>query len=318
MARRIKLLVVACNSATAAALPTLQARLAESDAPAWRRSASSSPPRCRPWPPRAAAASASWPRPPPWPPAPTPTAIAATDPFVEVVSVPCGDLATRIECGTIDAPLVAAVRSHCAPLREAEVDTVILGCTHYPLVEPIIQRMLGPDVAIITSGRAARPPGRARPRHARARPPGHRARAPTASSARAIPRRSSARARASCSCRSARSSRSWSAPAGAPRGEPGMSAPERAGGRGAGRPAPDHDRAGLRPHGGRLGAHRLRRDARDLHGVRAGVRAALDGGPRPRLGHRGVRHAPRVDRRAQGRATSRRAGPTGARWRSSA
>jgi glutamate racemase len=79
-------------------------------------------------------------------------AIAATDPFVEVVSVPCGDLAARIECGTIDAPLLAAVRAHCAPLRDAEVDTVILGCTHYPLVEPIIQRMLGPDVAIITSG----------------------------------------------------------------------------------------------------------------------------------------------------------------------
>jgi glutamate racemase len=79
-------------------------------------------------------------------------AIAAMDPFVEVVSVPCGDLATRIEGGTIDHELVEAVRGYCAPLRAAQVDTVILGCTHYPLVRPIIQRMLGPGVPIITSG----------------------------------------------------------------------------------------------------------------------------------------------------------------------
>jgi glutamate racemase len=32
------------------------------------------------------------------------------------------------------------------------VDAVILGCTHYPLVRPIIQRMLGPETSIITSG----------------------------------------------------------------------------------------------------------------------------------------------------------------------
>jgi glutamate racemase len=32
------------------------------------------------------------------------------------------------------------------------VDTVILGCTHYPLVRPIIQRMLGPEAVIVTSG----------------------------------------------------------------------------------------------------------------------------------------------------------------------
>ena len=79
-------------------------------------------------------------------------AIAAIDPFVEVVSVPCGDLAMRIEEATIDEPLVEQVRGYCAPLREAGVDTVILGCTHYPLVRPIIQRMLGPEAAIVTSG----------------------------------------------------------------------------------------------------------------------------------------------------------------------
>jgi glutamate racemase len=58
----------------------------------------------------------------------------------------------RIEEATIDEPLVEQVRGYCAPLRAAGVDTVILGCTHYPLVRPIIQRMLGPEAAIVTSG----------------------------------------------------------------------------------------------------------------------------------------------------------------------
>jgi glutamate racemase len=81
-----------------------------------------------------------------------PAAIAAVDPFVEVVAVPCGELAMRIESGTIDERLMEEVRGYCAPLREAGVDTVILGSTHYPLVRPIIQRMLGPETAMITSG----------------------------------------------------------------------------------------------------------------------------------------------------------------------
>ena len=44
------------------------------------------------------------------------------------------------------------MRAYCAPLREAGVDTVILGCTHYPLVRPMLQRMLGRGVEIVTSG----------------------------------------------------------------------------------------------------------------------------------------------------------------------
>jgi glutamate racemase len=44
------------------------------------------------------------------------------------------------------------VREYCAPLRAASVDTVILGCTHYPLVAPMLQRILGRGVALVTSG----------------------------------------------------------------------------------------------------------------------------------------------------------------------
>jgi glutamate racemase len=47
---------------------------------------------------------------------------------------------------------VDTVRAYCAPLRAADVDTVILGCTHYPLVAPLLQRILGRGVALVTSG----------------------------------------------------------------------------------------------------------------------------------------------------------------------
>ena len=44
-----------------------------------------------------------------------------------------------------------AVREYAAPLKEAGVDTVILGCTHYPLIRPILQRVFGRDVTLVFS-----------------------------------------------------------------------------------------------------------------------------------------------------------------------
>ena len=68
---------------------------------------------------------------------------------------PGPDLAPIIQRGfPFDDALVATVRSYVAPLREADVDTVVLGCTHYPLIRPMLQRMLGRGVAIVTSGAA--------------------------------------------------------------------------------------------------------------------------------------------------------------------
>ena len=45
----------------------------------------------------------------------------------------------------------AAVREYAAPLKEAGVDTVILGCTHYPLIRPIFQRVFGRGVTLVFS-----------------------------------------------------------------------------------------------------------------------------------------------------------------------
>ena len=44
-----------------------------------------------------------------------------------------------------------AVREYAAPLKEAGVDTVILGCTHYPLIRPVFQRVFGRGVTLVFS-----------------------------------------------------------------------------------------------------------------------------------------------------------------------
>ena len=67
----------------------------------------------------------------------------------------CPGLARAIEAGPIDSPaLKALVAQHCAPLRALEVDTVVLGCTHYPFAAPLIQAALGSEVALIDTADA--------------------------------------------------------------------------------------------------------------------------------------------------------------------
>jgi glutamate racemase len=152
LARRIKLLVVACNSATSAALPALRERLLQTtlgvdvlgvvQPGAVRAVAATHNGRVGVLATRATIESGAY-----------AAAIAAADPFVEVTSVACPELAPMIETGfPHDQRVVDAVRGYCRPLRAAGVDTVVLGCTHYPLVRPIVQRMLGRDVELITSG----------------------------------------------------------------------------------------------------------------------------------------------------------------------
>jgi glutamate racemase len=152
LARRIKLLVVACNSATSAALPALRERLLQTtlgvdvlgvvQPGAVQAVAATRNGRVGVLATRATIASGAY-----------SAAIAAADPFVEVASVACPELAPMIETGfPHDQRVVDAVRRYCAPLRAAGVDTVVLGCTHYPLVRPIVQRMLGRGVELITSG----------------------------------------------------------------------------------------------------------------------------------------------------------------------
>jgi glutamate racemase len=72
-----------------------------------------------------------------------------------VTEVEAPDLAPFIQDGSpFDESVLEMARAYCAPLKRAGVDTLILGCTHYPLVAPMLQRILGRDVRLVSGGHA--------------------------------------------------------------------------------------------------------------------------------------------------------------------
>jgi len=76
-------------------------------------------------------------------------------PGLEVWGVPCPLFVALAEEGWIDNEVTdAAVRRYLAPLQAAEIDTLILGCTHYPLLKPAITQVMGPAVQLIDSAEA--------------------------------------------------------------------------------------------------------------------------------------------------------------------
>ncbi|MET0558211.1 MAG: glutamate racemase [Solirubrobacterales bacterium] len=82
-------------------------------------------------------------------------ALEAQGRALEVTEVEAPDLAPFIQNGSLfDESAVAMARTYCAPLKAADVDTLILGCTHYPLVAPMLQRILGRDVRLVSGGHA--------------------------------------------------------------------------------------------------------------------------------------------------------------------
>lgn len=69
---------------------------------------------------------------------------------VSVVARPCPGLARLIEEGDLDAPaLRAEIDGHASALRASEVDTVVLGCTHYTFVQHHIEAALSPQVRVV-------------------------------------------------------------------------------------------------------------------------------------------------------------------------
>jgi glutamate racemase len=149
--RGAKLLVVACNSATAAALPALrqelerrvpvvgvvrpESRLAAAATRNGRVGLIATP---------ATVTSGAYAR-----------ALSDVAPEAELHAVASAELAPLIqEGGEVDHRTLTCVEGACRPLKRAGVDTVILGCTHYPLVRPVLQRELGRGVTIVSSGEA--------------------------------------------------------------------------------------------------------------------------------------------------------------------
>ena len=82
-------------------------------------------------------------------------ALASQHRALTVTEVEAPDLAAVIQRGyPFHEGVVEMVHSYCEPLKRAQVDTVILGCTHYPLVAPMLQRTLGRDVRLVSAGHA--------------------------------------------------------------------------------------------------------------------------------------------------------------------
>lgn len=77
-------------------------------------------------------------------------ALKLLDPGVTVYPQACPRFVPCIEQGVLDGgPLEEAALEYLVPLREERVDTLILGCTHYPFISPVIRRIMGPAVELI-------------------------------------------------------------------------------------------------------------------------------------------------------------------------
>lgn len=74
---------------------------------------------------------------------------------VQVFTQPCPGLVERIEAGELhSAATRELLAGYVQPLLEAGCDSLILGCTHYPFIKPLLADMIGDNVAIIDTGAA--------------------------------------------------------------------------------------------------------------------------------------------------------------------
>jgi glutamate racemase len=142
----VKLVLVACNSATSAALPELQEALAVPVVGVIQPEAHAAVQATRNRRIGLLATKA------------TVEAgryaefVAALDAGVELTALACPRLVPLIEGDDpFGGETTETVREYAMPLREAGVDTVILGCTHYPLIRPIFQRVFGRGVTLVFS-----------------------------------------------------------------------------------------------------------------------------------------------------------------------
>lgn len=74
---------------------------------------------------------------------------------VRVITQPCPGLVECVEAGELEGPRAESlVARYVAPLRAASADVLVLGCTHYPFLRPLIQRVAGAGVRLLDTGEA--------------------------------------------------------------------------------------------------------------------------------------------------------------------
>ena len=81
--------------------------------------------------------------------------IRAENPAARVLAQPCPLFVPLVENGRFrpgDVVIETVAAEYLAPLKAAGVDTLVLGCTHYPLLEEVIGAYMGPEVRLINSG----------------------------------------------------------------------------------------------------------------------------------------------------------------------
>ncbi len=72
-----------------------------------------------------------------------------------VIVQPCPGLVEQVEQGDLAGPVTRRLlEGFVAPLLDAGADTLVLGCTHFPFLEPLLRELAGPEVEIIESGAA--------------------------------------------------------------------------------------------------------------------------------------------------------------------
>lgn len=82
--------------------------------------------------------------------------IENVNPDAKVFQQACPMFVPLVENGYIDSEVTELIASeYLEPMKREKVDTIILGCTHYPLLKPVISRIMGDNVTLIDSGAAA-------------------------------------------------------------------------------------------------------------------------------------------------------------------
>lgn len=76
----------------------------------------------------------------------------AAAPHLDLTTVACPEFVNFVERGETSGPEVTAIaEKYLAPLKTAQVDTLVLGCTHYPLLTGVISYVMGNEVTLVSS-----------------------------------------------------------------------------------------------------------------------------------------------------------------------
>lgn len=74
---------------------------------------------------------------------------------LRVITRPAPEFVELVEQGKLSGPLAeAAIEMHVRPLLDEGADVLVLGCTHFPFLRPLIEKAAGPDIAVIDTGAA--------------------------------------------------------------------------------------------------------------------------------------------------------------------